>query len=134
MKWSTILKNKLEGEVSEVHYSCGWSPPEKPLNIEDIDRPQVRVLLPHEDISGLYEEVINKQSAPGEKIFHIIPQEYIIDDEPGISSPVGCTAKKVEAVYKLLSAPVSYQENIKTALDKINIDLENVVVSPHCNC
>ena len=42
-----------------------------------------------EDIDVLVENMYKLVMQPGEEIIHVIPQEYIVDKEPGIKDPIG---------------------------------------------
>ncbi len=123
------IEDQLDTEISEINVAIAGHLL-KTIEYKGYRYTSADGIVTQEDINELYEEVINRQSANGDRVYHVIPQEYIIDDEPGISSPVGCAANKIDAVYHLLSAPESYQKNVEIALNKINIDLGKVMFSP----
>ena len=82
------------------------------------------------DIDYLLNEATNMPIEPGYKIYHIVPQGYTIDDEPNIFTPVGHAGRKVQARYKLITGPKSYQDNVKLALSKIDIQTGMFVLNP----
>lgn len=82
------------------------------------------------DIDYLFTEAKNMPVDYGHKIYHIFPQHYTIDDDSGIRVPVGHAGRKVNARFKLLTAPRQYEDNLKMALSKCNIKLGQCILSP----
>lgn len=81
------------------------------------------------DIDYLFNEAKNMPLDPGYKIYHIIPQNYTIDDEPNIIKPIGHSGRKVHARFKLITGPKSYQDNIQMAFSKIGIQIGRFVAA-----
>ena len=50
-----------------------------------------------EDIDAIVDDMYKLAMPPGEKIIHVIPQEYIIDNEQGIKNPIGMSGVRLEA-------------------------------------
>ncbi|KAF5279875.1 hypothetical protein FQR65_LT15172 [Abscondita terminalis] len=46
-------------------------------------------------------------ASPGEEIIHVLPQEFTIDNEPGIKEPVGMAGRRIEANFHIISGQVS---------------------------
>jgi cell division protein FtsA len=63
-------------------------------------------------------------------ILHILPQSFVIDDEIVDLSPVGITGRKIEATYTIIAVPQIYIANFERVLDKLGLELGDVVLSP----
>ncbi|MCL1822288.1 MAG: cell division protein FtsA [Prolixibacteraceae bacterium] len=82
-----------------------------------------------QDIDYIFNEAKNLPLNPGYKIYHIFPQDYTIDDEPGIVKPVGYAGRSVKAFFKMLIGPKSYQDNIEMALSRCGLQLGRLIIS-----
>ena len=49
------------------------------------------------DIDAIVEDMYKLAMPPGEEIIHVIPQEYIVDNEQGIKNPIGMSGNRLEA-------------------------------------
>lgn len=86
-------------------------------------------VVSQQDIDYLFSEAKNMPLDPGFKIYHIFPQGYTIDDEPDIKNPVGHAGRKVNASFKMLIGPKSYQDNIEMVLSRCNLQLGRLIIS-----
>ncbi len=87
-------------------------------------------IVAQSDIDYLLNEAKNMPIEPGHKIYHIFPQHYTIDDDSDIRVPVGHAGRKVNARFKLLTAPRQYEDNLKMALTKCGLNLGQCILSP----
>jgi len=85
-------------------------------------------LITKEDIKDLFLQTEEINIPEGYKVYHIEPQLYQIDDEPGILDPVDSTGKDIQVEYKLLAAPKIYEKNLKRCLEKAGIKVRKIVV------
>lgn len=67
---------------------------------------------------------------PGEEIIDVVPQEYIIDNEPDIRNPKGMTGLQVEANYHVIIARVDSVRNILTCINKAGLEMEHLILEP----
>ena len=75
------------------------------------------------------EENRNASLASGKMLLDIIPQEYIVDDTP-TTNPIGCPCEVINAKYKMLIGDKSLIENLKSSLEKVNLELAGYTISP----
>ena len=64
------------------------------------------------------------------RILHLIPQSFIVDDEPADLNPVGAIGQKIEATIKMIVVPEIYIANFKRVLDKLDVELGEVTLAP----
>jgi len=83
-----------------------------------------------EDVDSLFEQTMRTELPEGHKIYHVIPQLYRIDQEAGISDPVGITGEKLEVDFKLLVAPESYENNLKMCFESVGIKIRRSLIDP----
>jgi cell division protein FtsA len=87
-------------------------------------------IVSRNDIDYLMNEARNMPIEPGNKIYHIVPHSYTIDDEPNITEPIGYAGRKVHARFRLITGPKSYQDNVQMAFSKIGIQIGKFIITP----
>lgn len=81
-------------------------------------------------INSLLEEAHRYSTGPGERVYHLIPQEYIVDGEKGVQNPVGMAGRRVEGYFSVISAADTYQQNLQRSLEKAGLELASAYVNP----
>ena len=71
------------------------------------------------------EQVLNQArsvSLPSDRqILHLIPQEFVIDQQHGIKNPIGMVGRRLEANFHLISCDTSASKNIKKCVEEAGI-------------
>lgn len=62
------------------------------------------------------------------EIIHILPQEYIVDDEAGIQNPVGMTGVRLEVKIHIVTGAVASAHNIVKCAHRAGLDVCDVVL------
>lgn len=82
------------------------------------------------DIDRLVENMYKIVTSPGEEIIHVIPQEYIIDGEPGIKDPVGMSGISLEANFHIITGQITAAQNIEKCIVRAGLEMEDMVLEP----
>jgi len=82
------------------------------------------------EIEKLRNDVFKLGMSPGEEIIDVIPQEYIIDDEPGIRHPKGMLGSKLEANFHVIIGQVAAARNILTCIKRAGLEMDNMILEP----
>ncbi|MBI4530389.1 MAG: cell division protein FtsA [Candidatus Latescibacteria bacterium] len=64
------------------------------------------------------------------EIIHVLPQEYIVDDQPGIKDPVGMSGIRLEAEVHIVTGAVTSAQNIVKSVRRAGIDVADIVLEP----
>ena len=66
---------------------------------------------------------------PGDqRLLHVMPQEYIIDDQEGIRDPIGMSGVRLEAKVHLITGAVSAAENIIKCIERCNLAVDGIIL------
>jgi cell division protein FtsA len=65
---------------------------------------------------------------PDREIFHVLPQEFIVDDQEGIGDPVGMTGTRLEANVYIVTGSISAVQNIVNCVNRAGIEVEDTVL------
>lgn len=65
---------------------------------------------------------------PDREVIHIIPQEYIIDDQEGIQEPLGMNGIRLEVKVHIVTAAVTSAQNIVKCANKAGLDVADIAL------
>ncbi|PLX43520.1 MAG: cell division protein FtsA [Deltaproteobacteria bacterium] len=64
------------------------------------------------------------------EVLHIIPQEFIIDDQDGINEPVGMCGVRLEAHVHVITGAVAAAQNIVKCCNRAGLDVADIILEP----
>lgn len=64
------------------------------------------------------------------EVIHIIPQEYVIDDQDGIKEPLGMSGVRLEAKVHIVTGAVTSAQNIVKCCHKAGLDVADIILEP----
>jgi cell division protein FtsA len=64
------------------------------------------------------------------EVIHVIPQEFIIDDQDGILEPLGMSGVRLEAKIHIVTAAVTSAQNIVKCANKAGLNVLDIVLEP----
>lgn len=62
------------------------------------------------------------------EVIHVLPQEYIVDEEPGIQNPVGMTGVRLETKIHIVTGAVASAHNIVKCTNRAGLDVCDIVL------
>jgi cell division protein FtsA len=69
-----------------------------------------------------------------QKILHILPQEFVIDQQEGIKEPIGMAGIRLEAKVHMVTGSVSAAQNIIKCIRRCGLDAEDIVLEQLASC
>ncbi|WP_049723579.1 cell division protein FtsA [Gilvimarinus polysaccharolyticus] len=63
-----------------------------------------------------------------QKILHILPQEFLIDDQEGVKEPLGMSGVRLEAKVHLVTCAVNAAQNIEKCIKRCGLEVEDVIL------
>lgn len=82
------------------------------------------------DIDALIDDMYKLVMEPGEEIIHVLPQEYIIDNEQGIKDPIGMSGVRLEANFHIITGRIAAAKNIQKCVNKAGLEVEETILEP----
>lgn len=82
------------------------------------------------DIDRLVSDMYKLVLPPGDKILHVIPQEYTIDNEQGITDPIGMSGIRLEANFHIITGQISASNNIHRCVERTGLKVANMTLEP----
>lgn len=62
------------------------------------------------------------------QILHVLPQQFLVDDQEGIQNPVGMAGVRLEAKVHIVTGAVSAVQNIIKCCEKAGLNVQDVVL------
>jgi cell division protein FtsA len=63
-----------------------------------------------------------------QKVLHILPQEYVIDNQEGIKEPMGMSGVRLEAKVHLVTCAVNAAQNIDKCIRRCGLEVEEIIL------
>ncbi|MEZ5008375.1 MAG: cell division protein FtsA [Chitinophagales bacterium] len=93
-------------------------------------RDNVDIEIDEIDIQKLIGDMHKLSLPPGDKIIHVLPQDYIVDNEQGIKEPIGMAGIRVEGNFHIITGQAGAIHNINKCVIKAGLKVKNVVLEP----
>ncbi|MFY9944176.1 MAG: cell division protein FtsA [Desulfobacterales bacterium] len=62
------------------------------------------------------------------EVIHVLPQEYIVDEQPGIQNPIGMAGVRLEAKIHIVTGAVTSAHNIVKCANRAGLDVCDIVL------
>ena len=90
--------------------------PEEEINAADVNRL----------ISDMHKLVL----PPGDKILHVFPQEFTVDDESKIVDPIGMSGVRLEANFHIITGQIGASRDIIRCVEKVGLEVADITLEP----
>ncbi len=64
------------------------------------------------------------------EVIHVLPQEFVVDDQDGIKEPVGMSGVRLEAKALIVTGAVSSAQNIIKCAQRTGLNVSDIVLQP----
>jgi cell division protein FtsA len=125
-----IASEQSNVEINKVHVGIAGAHISSLQHKGMIIRSEGDVEISEEDLERLKEDMYKLAVNPGDKIIHVLPQDYTVDNEPGILDPVGMAGVKLEANYHIITGQITAAKNIHKCVEKSGIKAAELTLEP----
>ncbi|MEE4203938.1 MAG: cell division protein FtsA [Halieaceae bacterium] len=63
-----------------------------------------------------------------QKVLHVLPQEYVIDNQGGIREPLGMSGVRLEAKVHLVTCAVNAAQNIEKCIHRCGLEVDGIIL------
>lgn len=82
------------------------------------------------DLQRLTNDMYKIVVPPGNKIIHVMPQNYIVDYNDEIKDPVGMSGVRLEADFHVITAHTGAINNINKCVKRSGLEIDNLILEP----
>ncbi len=83
-----------------------------------------------DDVRRVIETAQAIQLSPDQEIIHVIPRQYIVDGQEGITDPVGMTGTRLEVDVHIVTGSMTAVHNIYRCVENLGLEIERIVLQP----
>ncbi len=124
------VQRKLDDVISGVHVGIAGKHIKTRAHRGMLIRDYEDVPISQGDIDQLINDMHKLALDPGEKILHVMPQEYTVDNEQGITDPIGMCGVRLEANFHIITGQISASNNIRTCVENAGYQVESLTLEP----
>ncbi len=121
---------KSEVEIKEVYVGIAGQHIKSMQHRGMITRSNTDYEISQADIDAITEDMYRLAMPPGEEIIHVIPQEFIVDNEQGIKEPIGMAGVRLEANCHIITGLVTAAKNIYKCVEKAGLTTKALILEP----
>jgi cell division protein FtsA len=133
--------NAIQSTISEVREQSGLKFSEVFVGIAGqhiksvrnrgyVNRDSYEDEITREDLHALIQDMYKIPVDVGEEIIHVLPQNYIVDNETGVKNPVGMSGKRLEANFHIVIGQISSARNIEKCIHRVGLQVKQLVLEP----
>jgi cell division protein FtsA len=82
------------------------------------------------DVARVIEQAKTVNIPVDREVIHVLPQEFIVDDQPGIREPLGMTGARLEAKVHIVTGAVASAQNIIKCANRAGLNVADIVLQP----
>ena len=82
------------------------------------------------DIDALIADMYKIPIDVGEEIIHVLPQNFIVDNETGVKNPVGMSGRRLEANFHIVIGQIASAKNIEKCVNRVGLKVNQLVLEP----
>ncbi|MEO0059000.1 MAG: hypothetical protein RLZZ312_647 [Bacteroidota bacterium] len=95
-----------------------------------IIRPDYEEVIGDADIDLLIKQVQKMVMLPGEEIIHVLPQDFIIDEQNHTTEPIGMCGSRIESSFHVVVGQAASIRNLTRCVKSAGIDLSGLTLEP----
>lgn len=82
------------------------------------------------DVEKAIDTAMNVAVPLDREVIHVIPQDYIVDDQEEIENPIGMSGIRVEAMIRIVTGSVMQAHHLIKCVNKAGLSVIDMVVDP----
>ncbi len=83
--------------------------------------------ITRDDVRAAVERAREVHLPPEYRVLHLLPQDFIVDDQDGILDPVGMIGGTLEVNLHIVMAPASTMQNVVTCANKAGVEIFDTI-------
>lgn len=86
-----------------------------------------------EDIARVNEAARATSLPSSREIMHVIPREYIVDKQKGISDPTGMSGQRLEVEANIVHGSTSNLKNLSKCIQQVGVEIDNLIYAGYAS-
>jgi len=124
------IETKINAKVNKVYVGIAGQHIKSLQHRGILMRENANNEIGEKDIERLISDMYRLVLPPGDRILHVFPQEFTIDNEPGIIDPVGMSGVRLEANFHIVTTQDTASSNLKRCFERVGLEVVDVILEP----
>jgi cell division protein FtsA len=129
-KQSMEKTNNIRLEIASVHVGIAGQHIKSLQHRNSVSRTNNDDEINYGDVDRLIEDTFKLALPPGDKIIHVLPQEYSVDDFADVIDPVGMAGVRLSGNFHIITGNVDAIKNIYKCVDRAGLDVAGLILEP----
>lgn len=95
-----------------------------------INRDAFETEITADDVQKLINDMYKIPIEVGEEILHVLPQNFIVDNEAGVRNPVGMSGRRLEANFHIVIGQTASAKNIEKCVNRVGLKVNDLILEP----
>jgi len=95
-----------------------------------INRDSNDIEITAEDVQKLINDMYKIPIEVGEEILHVLPQNFIVDNEAGVRNPIGMSGRRLEANFHIVIGQTASAKNIEKCVNRVGLKVNDLILEP----
>lgn len=127
---SIAQSGKFKIEIGTVHVGIAGQHIKSLQHKNSISRTNTEDEVSREDVEKLIKDTFNLALPPGDKIIHVLPQEYQVDEFSDVTDPVGIAGVRLSGNFHIITGNVDAIKNIHKSVERTGLKVEDLILEP----
>ena len=124
------VENAIGEKINEVFVGIAGQNIRCCSSASETTRKNPEELITKEEIDNITKDKYGTFVQSGEKVLHVIPQSYNIDDFMGVTEPVGMIGKQISANFKLFVGRSNSAQFSQHVISRAGLKLHELILEP----
>jgi len=124
------IENRINAKVHKVYVGIAGQHIKSLQHRGILMRDNAHNEIGETDIEKLISDMYRLVLPPGDRILHVYPQEFTVDNEPGIIDPVGMSGVRLEANFHIVTTQDTACSNLKRCFERVGLEVTDVILEP----
>ncbi len=126
----TDAANAANLDIGEVYVGIAGQHIKSMQHRGIIHRDSLEKEISQDDLNRLIADMHKLSLPPGDRIIHVLPQEFIVDNEQGIKDPIGMSGIRLEAFFHIITGQMTAARNINKCVEKAGLKVCDLILEP----
>lgn len=126
----SMANGKIRIEINSVHVGIAGQHIKSLQHRNSISRTNTEDEINKEDVEKLIKDTFNLALPPGDKIIHVLPQEYQVDEFTDVTDPVGIAGVRLSGNFHIITGNVDAIKNIYKSVNRAGLDVADLILEP----
>lgn len=95
-----------------------------------LTRDNAQAEIKQDELERMIAEMYKLALPPGDQILHVIPQEFMVDEEEGVKDPVGMSGARVEGNFHVITGKMAAANNIMRCIERASLKVSEIILEP----